>query len=154
MKVNVYRHACDLVPLLGELHAPRQGGWLTPATARSEAALAPEEIADGDARCTGVGSFPPRQFIVLHQEVTCAHGSEQPSIPDAAGTQKIERQEQRRIVSVFRLGEEHQDLRTDKPSEQHPQTKVVDLLMRQTIALRELNCDQNRAEKCDSEKDA
>src|SRR6185369_9683372 len=154
MEISVGRHPRNLVAQLRKLHAPREGRRLTPTTTRRKTSLASEEVADRNPRRTRVGSLPPRQSIPLHQEVAGEYCAEQPSIPDAAGTEEIERQKLPRIFAVFGLGEEHQDLRADQPGQQHPQTKIVNFLMRQTIALRELNCDQDRAEKCDSEKDA
>src|SRR5678815_5776315 len=101
MKVNVSRHARDLVALLRKLHAPRKRGRFAPAAARGEAALASEEIRDGDAGSTRVRSFPPRQLVTPHQEVAGEHGAEQTAIKHATGAEKIEREKQRRIVAVF-----------------------------------------------------
>src|SRR6185369_257465 len=152
MEVGVDWDAGYLMARLRKLHAPRKCGRLAPATACREAALASEEVPDCDSRCTRVGSFPPRQFVTLHQEIAGEHRAEQSAIPDATGAKKIEREKKRRIVAIVGLGEEHQDLRADQSSQQHPQTQVVDFFGRQPIAPREPNCYQNRAEKRDSEK--
>src|SRR5215218_2052361 len=114
MKMSVCRYAGDLVPQLRKLHTPRKRGRLAPATAGGETALTSEEIADRDSRRTRVGGFPPRQFVTLHQEVARDHGAEKSAIKHSARAQKIERQERRRIVAVFRLGEEHQNFRADQ----------------------------------------
>src|SRR6185369_5792364 len=109
---------------------------------------------DRDSRRTRVCSFPPRKFVALHQEVAGDNCTEKSAVKDAAGTQEIERQKQCWILTIIRFGEQHEDLRTNEAGEQHPQTEVIDLLVRQPIALREPHCDQDRAEKRDSEKDA
>src|ERR1043166_4640394 len=58
------------------------------------------------------------------------------------------------MIAILRFGEEHQDLRADESAKQHPQAQVVDSFARQSIARGEPRCDQDGAEKCDSEKDA
>src|SRR5436190_20063944 len=56
------------------------------------------------------------------------------------------------MVAIFRLSKEHQHFRPDERSQQHPQTQVVNFFLRQAITLRELYRDQNRAQKCNREK--
>src|SRR5690349_2219206 len=113
MQVSVSRHARDLVARFRKLHAPRQRRRLAPATTGGEAALASEEISNRDSRRTRVSSFPPRQLVTLHQEVAGEDGAEQSAIKDAARTQEVEREKCSGVVAIFRLREEHQDLRAD-----------------------------------------
>src|SRR5689334_841149 len=154
MQITIGGHPRDFVAQLGKLDAPRQCGWFTPATTRSETTLAPEEVADGDSRCARVRGFPPGELVTFHQEVTDRDGAEQAAVKDTAGAQEVERDELQRMIAILGFGEEHQDLRADEPPEQHPQTQVVDALARQSVAGREACCDQDGAEKREGEKDA
>src|SRR4051812_39405919 len=110
MEVSVRWNASDLVSLVRKLNAPRQCGRLAPATAGSEAALAAEEVADSDSRRTRVSGFPPGQLVTLHQKVAGDDGAEQSAIKDSARTQKVEREKLSRILAIFRLSKEHQEL--------------------------------------------
>src|SRR5215213_3604638 len=154
MKIRVSWHARDFVALLGKLHAPGKCRRFAPATSGGKAALATEEITNGDSGRAGISRFPPGESIVLHQQIAREHRAEQSAVKDTAGTKKVQREKLKRMIAILRLGKEHQDLRADERSQQHPQAEIVDSLTRQTIARRELDRDQNRAEKCDGEKDA
>ena len=98
------------MPELSELNSPRQGRRFSPTTTSRKAALASEEVADGDTGSTRVRGFPPRQLLTLHQKVTDEHRADQPTVENAPGTEKIEREQLQRVLAVFRLDPEHQDL--------------------------------------------
>src|SRR5687768_3349880 len=104
MEVLVNGDSGDLVAQLAELHAPRQRRRFTPATTGGKAALTTEKVTNGDSGRASVRGFPPRQLVASHQEITGDHRADQSAVEDAAGTQKIQRQELKRLIAILGLG--------------------------------------------------
>src|SRR4051794_22446446 len=110
MKIGIRRHAGNFVAQLAKLNAPWKRGRLTPATPGGKAALASEEIADGNSGGAGISRFPPGQLISLHQQVAREHRAKKSTVKDATGTKEIQRQELKRMIAILRFRKEHQDL--------------------------------------------
>ena len=114
MQLRIDGYARDLMAQFGESDAPGQIRRFAPTASGGKASLSPEHISERDSRGARVGGLPPRQLPAPHQKVSGDHRAQQPAVKDATRSQKIEREELQRMLAILRLGEEHQDLRTDK----------------------------------------
>src|ERR1041385_3995063 len=147
MQWHSRRHSGNFVTQLSEFNSPRQRRWFAPTATGSKTTLPPKEISNRNSRRARVARFPPGQLIPFHQQVPRHYCPDQSAVEDAAGSKKIQRKQLPRVISIFRFREEHQNLRADQRTKEHPQTKAINLFARQPIARGELYRDQNGAQK-------